>query len=366
MTDKNTNRMKTASAVTVVLFLIVILGVSLRMMNAPKTRVPLPPVPTAETPPALPITEESQQFLKFTETEMDFGRIYKGLSYKAQFHFENPSDSDVRITDLQTSCSCVNFMPDPPNVPPHSSGTIAGNVHFADAPGKTKETIVVKTDTDETHILQITADVVNKFIVEPNSVDWGEIYWDNSPSAEVVIRSDNDEPIPSSLDIMPGNISNLRIEVKERTEKQLVLSLNLDTPPFGLFVQHIMLKSEESVDPEIAIPVYAEVSGPVRTTPNSFYLGAIDSGKPVSCRLVCVTKPGSDTSIESVTFRDSDIPLNVKIAESDAGIEVAADFTPPKKRGMFKEFLVINTVNPDYKHYVEIVGFVEADNVAGE
>jgi len=102
-------------------------------------------------------------FIKFTETEHDFGKVKSGERIGCFFNYENTGDADLVVTSASASCGCTVPKYDRKPVPPGGKGTLEVVFDTSGREGMQTKTIVIQSNAENNLvILRIIAEVVDE------------------------------------------------------------------------------------------------------------------------------------------------------------------------------------------------------------
>lgn len=98
--------------------------------------------------------------LLFEELIYDFGEVKEGQVVEHFFNFENKGRAPVLITKVVTQCGCtvMEYPKDP--ILPGDTGSVLVKFDSASKMGFERKTVKIKTDTEESLKLVITANVL--------------------------------------------------------------------------------------------------------------------------------------------------------------------------------------------------------------
>jgi predicted small secreted protein len=101
-------------------------------------------------------------FIKFSETEHDFGKVKSGERVGCFFTYENTGDADLVVASASASCGCTVPKYDRKPVPPGGKGTLEVVFDTSGREGLQTKTVVVQSNAENNLvILRIIAEVVN-------------------------------------------------------------------------------------------------------------------------------------------------------------------------------------------------------------
>lgn len=89
------------------------------------------------------------------------------------FEFTNPGDKPVTITNVETSCDCLEATPSAKLIAPGATGRINARFTVGDRFGTYRRTIVVSTDEGQAPVaLTVELDVPEVATLTPRSLEW--------------------------------------------------------------------------------------------------------------------------------------------------------------------------------------------------
>lgn len=310
--------------------------------------------------PYPPLTDNHSNALAVLNNPVILDPVYTGQTRRVEFVLQNTSDKSITIASIGTDCRCTKFVADPAILSAHSQGLISGMIFFDSAPGLIRKGVYVRTEEDGDRLLQIEARIVDSIITVPTILDFGAMYWDEIACKDLRIRCKNGGSIPDTLNVVEGNVRSLHADILGKARNEIRIRVSLNRPSAGSFFQRLLVKSLQSEYAEVAVPIRAEILGPLEVCPSHIYLGSGLPGEIISRRLTCTIKPGAPTHITGVRFRDADVGMEYRITSE--GVEHVIDlrFTLPENQGMFADYLVIESEDPEFQRFVGVSAYIDA------
>jgi hypothetical protein len=115
----------------------------------------------------------SEKYLVFEPQSINFGRQPIGKKHPISFKINNVSNRDVKIDDIKTSCSCIDFHLDQKIIPKGQS--IIANLHLnVSQIGKSENHVLVSFNDSKEHILlPIECYGYESIAISPSAVNIG-------------------------------------------------------------------------------------------------------------------------------------------------------------------------------------------------
>ncbi len=144
-----------------------------------------------------PTTAHGRTRLTFSPDTIDFGLVPLHESRAADVQVSNPTDTTIRIRDLDVSCGCIQASAEAKEIEPGKSASI--HVNFVAPAGKKNEsTVRVVFYTDEPGqpkvAVEVHAKVKVEFHVEPTALNFKELEKGQALTLDAVVRSDDGKP----------------------------------------------------------------------------------------------------------------------------------------------------------------------------
>ncbi len=149
--------------------------------------------------------------IQFEERIFDFGAVYEGDKIIHIYKFKNAGQGVLKIEKVRSSCGCTAVNLTSKEVEPGGFGEIEATFNSNYKGRITKRIYVHSNDPDE-HIVTLTITGIVKVdvVVNPNRLNFGEIY--------------EGESVSQKLKVLPVVLEKLKIKKLEITSKYLVLN----------------------------------------------------------------------------------------------------------------------------------------------
>ena len=273
-------------------------------------------------------------------TDVDRGFVYRDEPQKMVFPIRNVSADSLHIFSIEPSCDCTTAEVVPEVVPPAGDGQV---VVFFDpmgyeGRGKVKESVLVLVSDRQTPELLFTfaIEVGIGPEPEPRSLAFGKIAKGAADTLRVVVHPGKSRP----LAILGAASDNAAIVAKDLGKtgegEEWVDVAVANKSGGGQLAGFVTLKTDDSLKPEIRIPVTASLPGDVAVDPDVIVFGPTLPGAVVGQNLHVFSPANLKFRITGVT---SSVPqLAFEVAPSSAGgyevsIKVKSDAAPGRVMG---------------------------------
>ena len=109
--------------------------------------------------------------LKFDQSTVELKAKPSDEQLEAQFTFKNTGASEVEITDLDISCSCLSASPDQKTYAPGASGKLDVTFKLGSFTGYQKKALTVVTGEKRTR-LEVGVQIPNVITITPDIAEW--------------------------------------------------------------------------------------------------------------------------------------------------------------------------------------------------
>lgn len=250
--------------------------------------------PTAHsTPPAAPGGAGPAPRLSVPEPTVDVGEILKGESREVEFEIRNAGDAPLVIQRVITVCGCtvaslitdegtiVVPLPGTPADPaglatlaPGGDATVRVEFQSKTQPlGKIEKHVTLRTNDPEQveFRLKIHAELQQAFVLEPESIVFGELKRGETPTRTLKLRAAALKNVRvTGFDDVPDFLrANAERDETNPDVQTISVTLTRDAP-VGLLQHTIQARLDHPTFEHLPIPVFATVNSRMR----------IDSGNP--------------------------------------------------------------------------------------
>jgi hypothetical protein len=255
-------------------------------------------------------------------TEVDLGMVYRDEPQKMSFGFVNTSDETVYVFDIEPSCDCSTAQALPPAVPPHSTGEVL--VFFDpmgyEGRGRINEYIRLSTSDGEDldAELRFSVEVTTGPEAEPRAIRFGSICKGESDSTELHVRPGDRR----DLEILSVSSESDCVKVVPKrvladgSQEFTVVACNLDCR--GAISTYIDIATNDSIRPEIRVPVTANLMGTITIEPEVIAFGPTLPGKLVAQPVRIYCSEGLPFKITRITCTANSIECSIETADRNA------------------------------------------------
>ncbi len=234
---------------------------------------------------------------------VEVGRLKTNEVGKFEFTVRNDSSEKIKIGGIRTSCSCTNVrIEGSETLEPGADRTITGNVNFGSKIGdyETKVLVAYESKNGESpeKIVRVQGKVAAALVFDRPRIDFGDVDLSDEPRIlTVMAKRGNSEEQWDSIAATARN-EHLTISAEKVTEDIIRITARLD--PSGLPIASVrdtveitILNSGVTGTEKFELPVSARITGPLKATPASIYLGAVKADEVID-RSITVTSTDLD------------------------------------------------------------------------
>jgi len=275
----------------------------LPVLAAAQTPGALVPTPAPPTPTP---TVDLKKAPKITcaKPNYDFGEVLEGPDINHNFHFINKGKSNLKVTNVGTSCGCTAAVVASKHplsaedqaaglkavIPPGGSGTIKATYHTQGRPGHATKIITVSTNdpTNPGYQMKLDMTVVREIDLQPDRLYlYGTKFKEEKKSSiKVLGRAGVKMHVlsveSSSKVVTVTGVAPVTEIVPASTptpgqpapKEQKRYGANIDvllpaTQPIGSFTDELTIKTDNPKKPEVKVSIMGEVVGRVQYNPKN-------------------------------------------------------------------------------------------------
>ncbi len=134
--------------------------------------------------------------LELTENSVDFGKLEEGIERVHEFVIKNTGRSDLRLSGIRPSCSCIFIKEDRLQVAPGQSGTLHIGIKTKDLYGPVEKYVLFQSNGKDQHeiSIQVNAVVMRALEMSPPKVTFSRLLASESASQEVKVYAQHTQP----------------------------------------------------------------------------------------------------------------------------------------------------------------------------
>lgn len=160
--------------------------------------------------------------LKFDQSTVELKAKPSDEQLEAQFTFKNTGASEVEITDLDISCSCLSASPDQKTYAPGASGKLDVTFKLGSFTGYQKKALTVVTGEKRTR-LEVGVQIPNVITITPDIAEWQVGEAPTPKSFKIVV--DHPDPIKITEVVCKRDEFTHELKtIKEGREYEIILT----------------------------------------------------------------------------------------------------------------------------------------------
>lgn len=279
------------------------------------------------------------------KTDIDLGFIYRDEPQKMVFPIRNASPDSLHILSIEPSCDCTTAQVVPEVVAPKADGQVL--IFFDpmgyEGRGKVQESVRLFTSDTKTPELLFTfaIEVGIGPEPEPRSLALGRIPKGAADTLKIVVHPGKSRP----LKILGVSADNAAIGVKDLGKsgegEEIAVSVANKTGG-GQLTGFVSLRTDDSLKPEIRVPVTASLPGDVAVEPDVVVFGPTLPGVAVGQSLHVFSPANLKFSITNVASSAEQLSFEVKPSAA-GGYDVAIKVKPDAAAGRVMGEITITT-----------------------
>lgn len=296
-------------------------------------------------------------------TDLDLGLIYRDEPQEMVFPLQNLSGDTLHIVSVEPSCDCTTAQVIPDAVPPQAKAEVRVFFDPAGYEGRGRVTESVRlytTDKKSPEVLfNFSVEVLIGPEPEPRSLAFGKIAKGRSDTLVVLVRPGK----TTGLRITGVSSDNDRLRVTragrtpEGAEQLAVIIAN--TSGGGQVAGFVAIATDDSLKPEIRVPVTASLLGDISVEPDVIAFGPTLPGKAIPQTVRIDSPAGLKFAIAGVTSTPDCFDFDLKPA--GPGYELSMKIKQSAPPGRVTGEIAIRTDRKDDQPLlVKITGHVRS------
>ena len=289
---------------------------------------------------------QKQTPLAYTDTPVyDFGKVLGGSEIKHTFKIKNIGQKPLKIISVTETCACTATLLSQDEILPRKAGDISTVLKVPSGNRRIEESLLVFTDDPVQNTLTLTlkGEAFTPIRTFPTVIALGNKSPLQDPVTrqvslhvqdEVQIRSVRSESEHLTATLKPkGGIPHVEVQI-------------LPTLPVGQFSHRILIdytyKGQQTTH---KFPVFGQVLGEFKVTPNRLFLGLIKDPASVTKTFTISSRDAQPFQITSVESDTKDVNFRVNKSDNETSYQVTMTLAPKSNPGELTGDVIINTSN---------------------
>ncbi len=261
---------------------------------------------------ALPLSAIGTPVIVADEPEFNFGEQSNNQSIDHTFVIRNDGDSELRITNVRSSCGCTVGNITAREIPPGETSEITASYNLRGRRGRQRSVLTIESnDPEQRHLrLIMSGYAMEPLSVRPSSVVFGQVAQGHRSLRQVELTGTPEQAFELANVQIDGNGFSV-VEQEEIAPHQY--RLTIETLPEGETGHRRALLVVETTHPQVPrvqVPLHADWAGALSVAPNAITLMA-GTDRPVTRYIVI--RPGGvrDFEVTEVMTPSDAIQVNI-------------------------------------------------------
>lgn len=294
----------------------------------------------------------------YQETVHDFGQVPQGEKLTYNFKVLNQGNIDLVIRKVNAACGCTAAVAEKAQIPPGEGTFIRVTFDTAGFVGDKTKTIRVYTNDprNSSQVLEVRARVQTEFVAEPSKIMLAEVMKGESAQAQLKILNvlGTGKHISSVVTKSPYFSA-----VLDKGNQTILIRSNPEAP-VGKHRSVLTIKTTSSTQELIHVPLFLEVVGNVRLSPEIVQFGVIRAGQGEITKTVKVGSRKAGSYPKVATIHTDIKNLSVYDLENPQTKETEIYFKiTPKTAAVLRGVVTINFHNDPLEYQVPVFGVID-------
>ncbi|GMW03111.1 MAG: hypothetical protein AMXMBFR84_42470 [Candidatus Hydrogenedentota bacterium] len=276
--------------------------------------------------------------LQVSESQLSFGEVMPDASPRREIRLTNNGSTAISGISAKSSCFCTIVELSKALLKPGEHATIGVSLDLAKYPSNDVHSIITVAD-DRSTTLQVSvfATVKPEFLIEPESLDFGDVKAGKTFTRQVIVRQNGRQTIVlngirSPKELVANVITTDSEAGRGDSPGTIVLSMTLTAPlrP-GAWRDTVILQTNVARIPEYRLPVQAMVPGiQAKLRPKVLVFGKAKAGEPIG---EIIVESGNEIVIEQIASLAETVVAAVTKSEKGKQPSIQVRLTPHAARG---------------------------------
>ena len=287
----------------------------------------------------------------FDEQIYDFGVVSREDLPQHRFTFSNTGQTDLIISEVDSSCGCTAALLSAETIPPGGRGEIDVSFNPQERRGKQKQTVSVYSNAENESIVQLTVKgiVMAAVDVSPDRVLFGSVNNQEATTKRIRVLDSGDGTlkithIETSSPFLTIEIGPVHLDKVINYEVKVTLQLGV---PVGKFQETLTIYTNNELQPRLSVSIEGNILGSITVHPERLFFGFVNRQELTQQDILFTKTDGADLKVLEVGHQSQFVSTEIVPLESGRKVRVRVTVSRDIPSGPFRDLLEIYTNNTE-------------------
>ena len=289
--------------------------------------------------------------ISFDERVYDFGVVSREDLAHHRFTFSNTGQTDLIISEVDSSCGCTAVLLSTETLPPGGLGEIDVSFNPQGRRGKQKQTVSVYSNAENEPIVQLTVKgtVMAAVDVAPDRVLFGSVNNQEATTKRIRVLDSGDgtlkiNHIQTSSRFFTTEVRPVHLGKAINYEVKVILQ---PRAPVGKFQETLTIHTNNELQPHLSVAIEGNVLGPITVQPEQLFFGFVNRQELTRQDILLTKTDGADLKVLEVGHQAQFVSTKIIPLESGRKIRIQVTVSGDAPSGPFRDLLEIYTNNTE-------------------
>ena len=294
-----------------------------------------------------PVDSTKVPKISFDERVYDFGMVEPEDKPQHYFTFSNTGQTDLIISEVDSSCGCTAALLSAETIPPGGLGEIDVSFNPQGRRGKQKQTVSVHSNAKNAPLVHLTIQALVEASVEisPNRIFFGGINSQEATTKYVRV-----------LDSGSGKLKIIRVETSSaflsaevgQPQPGEVVSYEVKVvsqpgAPIGKFQETLTIYTNDKRYPRLDVSIEGNVLGSITVSPEHLFFGFVNRQELAQQEILLAKAGEGDLKVLGVGHQSQFVSTEIISGESGRSVRIQVTVSRNTPSGPFRDLLEIYT-----------------------
>ena len=289
--------------------------------------------------------------ISFDEWVYDFGVVSREDLPHHRFTFSNTGQTDLIISEVDSSCGCTAALLSAETIPPGGRGEIDVSFNPQGRRGKQTQTVSVYSNAENEPIAQLTVKgtVMAAVDVSPDRVLFGSVNNQQATTKRIRVLDSGEGTlkithIETSSPFLTTEVGPLHLGEVINYEVKVTIQPGV---PVGKFQEILTIHTNNKLQPRLSVAIEGNVLGPLTVHPEHLFFGFVNRQELVQQDILLTKTDGVDLEVLEVGHQSKFVSTEIVPLESGRKIRIQVTVSRDTPAGPFRDLLEIYTNNTE-------------------
>ena len=289
--------------------------------------------------------------ISFDERVYDFGVVEPEDKPQHRFTFKNTGQTDLVISEVESSCGCTAVLLSEERIPPGELGKIEVKFDPRGQRGRQQKTVSIHSNAENESVIQLTIQgvVIASVEVVPEQIFFGSVNNQEVYEKRIRVLGTGDGKleithVETSTPFLSGEISPPQPGEVITYDVKILLHSGV---PVGKLEETLLIHTNSEARPHFNVSIEGNVLGPISVYPEHLFFGFVNRQELAQQDILLTMADSADLKVLEVGHQSQFVSTKIVPSEREQEVRIQVTVSRDTPSGPFRDLLEIYTNNTE-------------------